>query len=335
MVRCVFVGVKTEAGSACERARFLWVLFVEFFCHSQLRVVWELLRITEWSRLEGTSVVTQSNPLPKQGHPEQAAQDLVQAGLEHLQRRLHSLPGQPGPVLHHPQREVLPHVQTELPVLQFVPIVPCPVTGHYWKELGPTFLTPTLQIFVSISLALQLPAVWCDGSRGKLSGWAVCDWWSQRQFIHVSNSGPFLDRKHPVPCGSRSGRSGSTWSANGSAPWHLPWSHSAEPSTLVPCSEEALPSPWTPLETVCWQQSSPVPAHFWWCEIVCWSLLQSADPLRWQCCGRGVEQDFPENCDIGSYFPAPSVGYTVWGVPDADVKACPYSSWWPGLFLEN
>jgi len=35
-------------------------------------------------------------PLPKQGHPEQAAQDVVQAGLEYLQRRtLHSLPGQP------------------------------------------------------------------------------------------------------------------------------------------------------------------------------------------------------------------------------------------------
>jgi len=42
--------------------------------------------------------VTQSNPLPKQGHPEQAAQDHVQAGLEYLQRRrLHNLPGQPVP----------------------------------------------------------------------------------------------------------------------------------------------------------------------------------------------------------------------------------------------
>jgi len=61
------------------------------------------------------------NPLPKQGHPEQAAQDLVQAGLEYLQRRrLHNFPGQPVPVLRHPQREVLPHVQTELPMLQFV-----------------------------------------------------------------------------------------------------------------------------------------------------------------------------------------------------------------------
>jgi len=39
-------------------------------------------------------------PLPKQGHLEQAAQDLVQAGLEYIQRRrTHNLPGQPVPVL--------------------------------------------------------------------------------------------------------------------------------------------------------------------------------------------------------------------------------------------
>jgi len=72
-------------------------------------------------------------PLPKQGHPEQAAQDCVQAGLQYLQRRrLHNLPGQLGPGLRHPQsEEVLPHVQLELPVLQFVPVAPCPVTGHH------------------------------------------------------------------------------------------------------------------------------------------------------------------------------------------------------------
>jgi len=58
-------------------------------------------------------------PLLKQGHPEQVAQDLVQVGFEYLQRRrLHNLPGQPVPVLRHPQREeVLPRVQTELPML--------------------------------------------------------------------------------------------------------------------------------------------------------------------------------------------------------------------------
>ena len=39
-------------------------------------------------------------PLPKQGHLHQAAQELVQAGLEYLQRRrLHHLPGQPVAVL--------------------------------------------------------------------------------------------------------------------------------------------------------------------------------------------------------------------------------------------
>ena len=75
-------------------------------------------------------------PLPKQGHLQQAAEDLVQAGLEYLQRRrLHNLPGQPVPGLRHPRREeVLPHVQTELPVPQFVPIAPCPVNGHHLKE---------------------------------------------------------------------------------------------------------------------------------------------------------------------------------------------------------
>jgi len=71
--------------------------------------------------------------LPKQGHLEQAAQDLTQAGLEYLRRRrLHSPSGQPVPGLHHPQREeVLLHVQTELPLLQFMHIAPCSVTGHH------------------------------------------------------------------------------------------------------------------------------------------------------------------------------------------------------------
>ena len=43
---------------------------------------------------KGPLWVTQSNPLPKQGHPEPAAQHRVQAGLEYLQRRSHhNLPG--------------------------------------------------------------------------------------------------------------------------------------------------------------------------------------------------------------------------------------------------
>jgi len=91
------------------------------------------VRIPAWSGLEGTSVDHPVQPLPKQGHPAQAAQDLIQAGLEYLQRRrLHNLPGQPGPGLCHPQREdVLPRVHTELSMLQFVPVAPCPVAGHH------------------------------------------------------------------------------------------------------------------------------------------------------------------------------------------------------------
>ena len=76
----------------------------------------------------GRDLCGSSSPtlLPKQGHLQQAAQDRVQVGFEYLQRRrIHSPSGQPGPGLHHPQREeVLPHVQLELPLLQFVPIVP-------------------------------------------------------------------------------------------------------------------------------------------------------------------------------------------------------------------
>ena len=60
-------------------------------------------------------------PLPKQGRLQQAAQDRVQAGLEYLQRRrLHNLPGQPVPVLRHPQsEEVLPHVEEQTDVQSY------------------------------------------------------------------------------------------------------------------------------------------------------------------------------------------------------------------------
>jgi len=80
----------------------------------------------------GRDLCGSSSPVLKQGHLKEAAQDLVQEGLEYLQRRrLHNLPGQPVPVLRRPQREVLPHVQLELPMLQVLPIAPCPVTGHH------------------------------------------------------------------------------------------------------------------------------------------------------------------------------------------------------------
>ena len=59
--------------------------------------------------------------------------------------------GKPVSVLCHPQsKEVLPHVQLEILMLQLVPTDPYPVTGHYWKELGLILLTPTLKTFTGI-----------------------------------------------------------------------------------------------------------------------------------------------------------------------------------------
>jgi len=103
------------------------------FCFSLFSLILLILHFTESQNhrmvgvgrnLWGSST---PNPLTKQDHLEQAAQDLVQVGFEYLQRRrLHNLPGQPIPVLRHPQsEEVLPHVQMDFPMLQFVPIVLC------------------------------------------------------------------------------------------------------------------------------------------------------------------------------------------------------------------
>ena len=122
-----------------------------------------------------------STSLSKQGHLQQAAQDLVQAGLEYLQRRrLHHHLGQPVPVLHHAQREeVLPHVRTELPVLQFVPIAPCPVAGHHCKEFGPILLSPTLQILCPLS-AYSIICILCffEGKQTLLAGFHLYFKWS-------------------------------------------------------------------------------------------------------------------------------------------------------------
>jgi len=71
-------------------------------------------------------------PLSKKGHLQQAAQDHVQVGFEYLQRRrIHKPSRQPVPVLRHPQSKEVLHVQLKLPMLQFVPIAPCPAAGHH------------------------------------------------------------------------------------------------------------------------------------------------------------------------------------------------------------
>ena len=122
--------------------------------------------------------------LPQQGHLEQAAQDLVQAGFEHLQRRrLHNLSRQPVPVLCHPQsKEVLPRVQMEVPVLQFEPTAPCPVTGHHWKEFGPILLIPTFNILVSI---YKIPVMFVS-RRGLLAQYCWIKWNHDKLMLQMS-----------------------------------------------------------------------------------------------------------------------------------------------------
>jgi len=96
---------------------------------------------------------------PKWGHLQQAAQDLVQAGLEYLQRRrLLNLPGQPVPVLHHPQsEEVLPHAQNQCILeLQLSPYIglkrnniwlaPTKELFHLWEVMCRVFLLSFLSV---------------------------------------------------------------------------------------------------------------------------------------------------------------------------------------------
>lgn len=57
--------------------------------------------------------------------------------------------GQLFPVLYQPRsKEVHSHVQTELPVFQFVTVAPCPIIGQHQKEPGPIQLTPGLYVSV-------------------------------------------------------------------------------------------------------------------------------------------------------------------------------------------
>ena len=123
----------------------------------------------------GRDLCESSSPtlLPKQAHLQQAAQDRLQVGLEYLQRRrLHNLPGQPVPVLRHPQREeVLPHVQTEPPMLQFV----------YMSFL---YTCP-------FSYSACLPCFSCQQQLFDLT-WRKTEWlpWSSRWIILISGNFP-------------------------------------------------------------------------------------------------------------------------------------------------
>ena len=78
-------------------------------------------RITEGRDLCGSS---SPSPLPKQGHLEQAAQDLVQVGFKYLQRRrLHNLSGQERMHMHSPCTPALGKTLVE-PLTHLTPASP-------------------------------------------------------------------------------------------------------------------------------------------------------------------------------------------------------------------
>ena len=113
-------------------------------------------------------------PLPKQGHPEQAVEDLVQAGLEYLQRRrLHNLPGQPVPVLRHPQREeVLPYRLSYRCLSQIMLCVQACVNFWAWTLWRMTCTMPDMTIWASHMALYHHLSSW--GSHLSSLGSAVC-----------------------------------------------------------------------------------------------------------------------------------------------------------------
>ena len=111
-------------------------------------IITSLHRMTNGWSGKGPLKVTWSNPLHKQGHLEPVAQDCVQSAFEYLQGwRLHNLPKQPVTLT---VKTVVPDVQSQLPVFQFVPIASGPGTGHHWEEPHFFLFAPSLQVLLYI-----------------------------------------------------------------------------------------------------------------------------------------------------------------------------------------
>jgi len=103
---------------------------------------------TETQRMTARDLWRSSCPasLLKQGHLEL----VVQTVFEYSQTwRLHTLPGQPIPVLSHPRStKMFPGFQSESPLLQFVPVAPGPITGYHWTEPSSVLYVSSLQVFI-------------------------------------------------------------------------------------------------------------------------------------------------------------------------------------------
>ena len=117
------------------------------YIHSQRRE--RPFRITEWLRLEGT--VFWSNPLaqagsPKAGRPVPRSDSFWMS----VSKDGHTTTSSGNLCQCLVTCQVFPDVQTEPPVLQFVPIASGPVTGHHWKVPGSICFTLSLQVFICI-----------------------------------------------------------------------------------------------------------------------------------------------------------------------------------------
>lgn len=102
--------------------------------------------VLEWLRLSRTAESICSNPCSSRD-----TQSRVPRLLKILRRRLHSLCGQPVPVVHYlHSTEWLSSTQREPPMFWFVPTAFCSGTGHLCKEPGSVLLASSLHVFVDV-----------------------------------------------------------------------------------------------------------------------------------------------------------------------------------------
>lgn len=106
----------------------------------------QYLRIAGRLRLEGT-LVYHSKTTSLLHLLEHTKQACIQTAFKYVQsRKLNSLSGQPVLELSHPHnKEHFPHVQSELPAFQFLPISSHPI---HWGQSGPILLSSSFQILM-------------------------------------------------------------------------------------------------------------------------------------------------------------------------------------------
>lgn len=108
--------------------------------------------ITTWLRLAGplspSALISAQARTPWAGTPRAGIHRPKFSQLLKISRE-----GTPQPVpmlCHLHSKKVLPSIQSEHPVLQFVPIISCPGNEYHWKELGSVLCASSLQVFVRI-----------------------------------------------------------------------------------------------------------------------------------------------------------------------------------------